>query len=297
MKSRSNILMVIAVLLSHINGFAQIKHAKTETINVSGRCEMCKKTIEEAGSSKKIAEVKWGSKNQLATLVYNSEKTNPDEILKRIALVGYDTERYLAPDDVYAQLPGCCQYERTLRPASTSGHSEMEMSHEHIHSGSHQKTSQESSLPQNEVQLQAVIESYFSLKDALVRSDVTVASEKATALIAAIKAVDMNQLSAEEHPVWMDVLKSVTERSEIIAQSAELSRQREAFALLSDEIYKLVKVSKQETTVYYQHCPMYNNGKGANWLSKESAIKNPYYGSKMLTCGSTTEKIESSVKK
>jgi len=37
---------------------------------------------------------------------------------------------------------------------------------------------------------------------------------------------------------------------------------------------------------------MFNNGKGANWLSKEPAIQNPYYGNKMLTCGSVTETIK-----
>jgi hypothetical protein len=37
---------------------------------------------------------------------------------------------------------------------------------------------------------------------------------------------------------------------------------------------------------------MYNDGKGANWLSKESAIKNPYYGSQMLSCGKTVETIK-----
>jgi hypothetical protein len=37
---------------------------------------------------------------------------------------------------------------------------------------------------------------------------------------------------------------------------------------------------------------MYNDGKGANWLSKESTIKNPYYGSQMLTCGKTVETIK-----
>ena len=37
---------------------------------------------------------------------------------------------------------------------------------------------------------------------------------------------------------------------------------------------------------------MANGGKGANWLSKENAVKNPYYGSQMLTCGSTVETIK-----
>jgi hypothetical protein len=37
---------------------------------------------------------------------------------------------------------------------------------------------------------------------------------------------------------------------------------------------------------------MANNGEGANWLSKESAVENPYYGSMMLTCGSVKETIK-----
>ncbi|MBC9813425.1 DUF3347 domain-containing protein [Crocinitomicaceae bacterium CZZ-1] len=292
MKSQSNIMMVVAVLLSNINSFAQIKNAITETVHVSGNCGMCKKTIEEAGSSKRIAEVKWDDKALQATLVYNPEKTNADEILKRIALAGYDNEKYLTPDEVYAKLHVCCQYERTLNPAAKKNGSEMEV--EESHARHAQVNLQESSLPQKESQLQAVVDRYFHLKDALVQSDAVVASAKAMELAATIKTVEMNQLSTEEHAVWMQVLKSLTTHVEGIAQSKDLSRQREAFALFSDEMYKLVKVSEHKTTIYYQHCPMFNDGKGADWLSKDSVIKNPYYGSKMLGCGSTTEKIESS---
>jgi len=57
-------------------------------------------------------------------------------------------------------------------------------------------------------------------------------------------------------------------------------------------VYQLLKVSSYEQPVYYQHCPMANGGKGANWLSKENAVKNPYYGSQMLSCGKTVETIE-----
>ena len=57
-------------------------------------------------------------------------------------------------------------------------------------------------------------------------------------------------------------------------------------------MYELIKVSRPAETVYYQHCPMADDGKGANWLSKESAIKNPYYGSQMLSCGKTVETIK-----
>ena len=43
---------------------------------------------------------------------------------------------------------------------------------------------------------------------------------------------------------------------------------------------------------YLDHCPMANDGKGANWLSREKNIKNPYYGKAMLTCGKVTETLK-----
>jgi len=36
---------------------------------------------------------------------------------------------------------------------------------------------------------------------------------------------------------------------------------------------------------------MYNDDKGAMWLSETDEIKNPFYGSKMLKCGKVQEKI------
>ena len=109
MKSLSKIVMVIAVLLSSVNSFAQIKNEKTETVKIYGNCEMCKKTIEKAGNLKNVATVNWNKDTKMATLNYDGKKTNQDEILKRIALAGYDSEKFLAPDDVYAKLSDCCQ--------------------------------------------------------------------------------------------------------------------------------------------------------------------------------------------
>lgn len=81
---------------------------------------MCKATIEKAGNVNKVASVEWNKDTKMATLTYDGNKTNQDEILKRIALAGYDSEKFLAPDDVYAKLPGCCQYDRELKPVAKS---------------------------------------------------------------------------------------------------------------------------------------------------------------------------------
>jgi hypothetical protein len=146
--------------------------------------------------------------------------------------------------------------------------------------------------PQEINQLTAVFESYFSLKDALVKTDVTIASAKAKDLQTAINTVKMEKLPMDVHTVWMKVLNDLKEDAEHINGTKEIGKQRQHFMGLSKNMYEVIKIAKPTETVYYQFCPMANAGKGANWLSKESAIKNPYYGSQMLTCGKTIETIK-----
>ena len=94
------------------------------------------------------------------------------------------------------------------------------------------------------------------------------------------------------HMVWMKNLETLKKETQAIANSKEVKKQRNYLDSLSRSLYEMMKVSEQETPTYYQFCPMANDGKGANWLSKEETIKNPYYGSQMLSCGKTVETIK-----
>lgn len=278
-------LMTALVMLSFIACNAQIKNAKTETVKIYGNCGMCKSTIEKAGTIKKVATVDWNKDTKTASITYDSTKTNQDEILKRIALAGYDSDNFLAPDDVYANLHGCCQYERVNKTHTAK---EIHNVETHDHSG-HTNNATEN---QQVNQLKAVFDNYFALKDALVQSDGNTASAKAKDLFNAISVVKMEALTSEEHTAFMKVMNDLSFDAEHISETKDVAHQRDHFISLSKNVYELIKVSKSETPVYYQHCPMANDGKGANWLSKENAIKNPYYGSQMLTCGKTVETIK-----
>ncbi|MEM0544030.1 DUF3347 domain-containing protein [Flavobacterium sp. j3] len=282
------ILMAISVLLSFTACKAQIKNAKTESVKIYGNCGMCETTIEKAGNKSKVVKVDWNKDTKMATITYDAKLTNPDEILKRIALSGYDSEKFLAPNDVYAKLPDCCQYERKAQTVAKVETPKTEVKEDH----STHNHSAMTETRQDVSQLKAVFDNYFAVKDALVKSDGNLASAKAKELLNALNAVQMNKLSNEEHTVWMKVMKDLIFDTEHIEETKDVGHQRDHFNTLSDNMYQLFKVSKQETPTYYQHCPMANNGKGANWLSKENAVKNPYYGSQMLTCGKVVETIK-----
>ncbi|MEM0576958.1 DUF3347 domain-containing protein [Flavobacterium polysaccharolyticum] len=281
MNSLKKIMIAILLLLSVVVSNAQIKNAKIESVKIYGNCGMCEAKIEKAGSLKNVANVDWNADTKMAVLSYDPKITSQDEILKRIALSGYDSDKFLAPDDTYSKLAGCCQYDREAKVhVKTEPKSEM--------------TGMESSIlsttAENQTvnQLQPVLDNYFLLKDALVKTDAKTASEKAAALLSSITAVKMETLKMDEHVIWMKILKDLTADSKSISETQDIKKQRETFKSLSKTFYELIKVSKPSETIYYQYCPMQE----ANWLSKENAVKNPYYGSQMLSCGKTVETIK-----
>lgn len=283
--SISKILLATTMLLTFSFSNAQIKNVKTETVKIYGNCGMCKTTIEKAANVKNAVKVDWNKDTKMATLSYDAKKTNQDEILKRVALAGYDSDKFLAPNDVYAELHGCCQYDRSPLASAESTSATKEGTTTH-------KMEDKMSMSKQNNQLNTVFETYFSVKEALVQTDGVLASKKSAALLLAVNAVKMDQLEMDVHMVWMKVLEDLKRDAKSIAETKEITAQRDHFMTLSKSIYALIKVSKNETAVYYQFCPMANDGKGANWLSKDNTIKNPYYGAQMLSCGKTIETIK-----
>ena len=283
MKSIQKGLMAITLLLSVIVFGAPIKNAKTINTRINGNCLMCKSAIEKAGSIKNIASVNWDENTKIAAITYDEKKTNQDEVLKRIALAGYDSDQFLAPDDAYSKLPKCCQYERTNKTAPIK---EAGMDMDKMDHSQHAATV----LPdaQQDSPFKAIFDSYFDVKDALVKTDAKTAAMKSKELLTAVNAIKMDNLKPKEHTAWMNVMKSLAADAKNISENQDIKKQRESFKSLSKNTYDLIKTTDQQQPVYYNHCPMVD----ANWLSKESAIKNPYYGSQMLSCGSTIETIK-----
>ena len=276
------LLLSMLLLVSLGSCAGTIRNAKTETLKVAGNCDMCKTTIETVANKKGIADAEWDKDTKVLKLTYDSEQTTTEEVLKRIAYAGYDNEKFLAPDEAYSKLPGCCKYDRMKKEVAVTTNPVSEQSKGDTIVKEQEKVNQ----------LSKVYDQYFALKDALVKDDGNSASSKALVLVKAIKDVDMKAMSSEEHAAWMKVEKDLLMHAEHIGETKDIAHQREHFSMLSQNVYSLTKAFKQDKTVYLQHCPMYNDGEGADWLSKENAVKNPYYGNSMLTCGKTTETIK-----
>lgn len=292
MKSICRILIVLSLVLSVTSGYAQLKNSQTETMKILGNCDMCKAAIEKAGNIKKEAIVAWNKDSKMATITFDSKKTNRDEILKRIALAGYDSDQYLAPDNAYAQLPDCCKYQRQKKEAAIAmDHTmmKMEMSDSVMDMPStenHTDMAMSETMEPNA--LDAVFNNYFAIKDALVKTNAAVAATKSSELLTAIKQLKIESLIVEEQTAVTKVMPSIRNAAKSISESMDIAKQREIFKTLSKNMYDIISFYKSTEPLYYQYCPMQD----ANWLSKDKTIKNPYYGSQMLSCGSTVETID-----
>ncbi len=106
MKTLKFFIAIVALTISTV-AFAA---TKTETIKVSGLCELCQSKIEKAAKVPGVTKASWNEKTKILTLVYDASKVKSDDIQKKIAAVGYDTPKFKAPAAVYNALPGCCKY-------------------------------------------------------------------------------------------------------------------------------------------------------------------------------------------
>ena len=130
---------------------------------------------------------------------------------------------------------------------------------------------------------QSLLDSYLNLKDALVASN----REKAQQLagVGAKKAQELTYMEKDE--MGKSHFSKIEELFSDISKTDALEAQRNHFIMLSENMIKVGHGMKDlGKQIFVQHCPMANSNKGANWLSAEKEIKNPYYGEAMLTCGS-----------
>lgn len=137
-----------------------------------------------------------------------------------------------------------------------------------------------------------IIKDYLALKNALVADNDKAAANAGKQLLATFKNVNMKAIPADKHKKYMDIAEDAKENAEHIGDNAgKVDHQREHFASLSKDVSDLVALFGTIQKLYQDFCPMYNDGKGAIWISEAKAIKNPYYGSQMLTCGSVKKEL------
>ena len=141
----------------------------------------------------------------------------------------------------------------------------------------------QSSFAQDSTGIQSqLLHSYYDIKNALVAGNANTTSASAEQFLKTVNAIDYKVISEGN-------INTLLKDATAISESKDLSQQRMHFANLSTNMFAVAKAVKLTTEpIYYVYCPM----KKTHWLSSEAAIKNPYYGSAMPTCGKVEETLK-----
>lgn len=143
------------------------------------------------------------------------------------------------------------------------------------------------------VVLHKVFSAYFDLKNALVNTDLSNSKAASKRLQAEMKQVDMKLFEGMAHITWMKAQETVLPRLEKMVFSSDINALRIEFKPVSTMMVALAQSMRPlNQPVYVQYCPMADGNRGGSWLSRESAIMNPYFGDAMLKCGEITQEIK-----
>jgi periplasmic mercuric ion binding protein len=109
--------LMIAIIVPAL-AFGMMVTEKAE-FKVSGNCGMCKTRIEKAAKINGVSSAEWTAQTKVLTLQYDPQKVKLDDVHKKIAAVGHDTDKTRATDAAYNRLHGCCKYDRTALSTAT----------------------------------------------------------------------------------------------------------------------------------------------------------------------------------
>lgn len=142
-------------------------------------------------------------------------------------------------------------------------------------------------------ELTRLAQQYLLLKDALVATHVEQAVQSGKAFLEELATISPASLQGDALQHWQVQWDSLQAHGEKISQLQDIEAQRKQFDFLSQVLIKTIKsYGIANEVLYIQHCPMAFNNTGAEWLSGEEGIRNPYFGDKMLRCGLVQETID-----
>ena len=147
-----------------------------------------------------------------------------------------------------------------------------------------------------------MMDAYYTLKNDLVNWDSTKAGSDAIALKQLAQQVPYDTLKADKNIVLTakSFSDEIANQSEALNSANNIEAKRRAFSTISDNLYSLLNTVRYDREViYHDMCPMaFNETEQAYWLSRDSAISNPYIGNKhpkykggMVTCGEVEDSI------
>ncbi len=143
------------------------------------------------------------------------------------------------------------------------------------------------------VSTEAIVNSYLKIKNALAKDNSKEAATAASDFVKAVSATKIDKIAKELLTKYLNSTDDAKAQAGlIVSNDGKIVQQRMYFAVLSKDVTNLIATFGSAQKLYQDYCPMYNQGKSGYWISEIKEIKNPYYGSEMLTCGGMIKEIK-----
>ena len=148
-----------------------------------------------------------------------------------------------------------------------------------------------------------MMDEYYNVKNALINWDSAKAGNEAQTLNRLALQLPLNLVKGDSSVIMTakNFAGAVASESEKLSTAKTIEEKRRAFSTVTDNLYSLINtVRYDKEVIYYDMCPMaFNEDEQAYWLSRDSAISNPYLGNKhpkykgsMVTCGSVEQTVD-----
>jgi Cu(I)/Ag(I) efflux system membrane fusion protein len=142
-------------------------------------------------------------------------------------------------------------------------------------------------------QLHHILTAYLDVQQALAGDDDARARADAKQARATVGAVDGELLSGAAHHAWLADAEVLAQKFVDLASGDGIAARRKALLPATAEIWRVLQRYgyDPDAPIRRFHCPMANDGAGADWLQVQTTTANPYYGASMLLCGSQVDSL------
>lgn len=154
-------------------------------------------------------------------------------------------------------------------------------------------------------QVDSVVNFYLAMKDAFVNADTALVKQNARQFITALDSLNMAEMEKDTAVIIATVkatMQDVKANAQSLLMQNDVTEMRRDFSSLTGMMYPsfFSAINYEGEKLYLQHCPMaFNGDEGANWLSNNREVVNPYLGTNhpkykatMLHCGEVRDSIK-----
>lgn len=145
------------------------------------------------------------------------------------------------------------------------------------------------------VSVQRALGEYYQLTEAFVQKDSGAVNLRAGSFAASMQAIAMQELKADSQLIALaaGIQQGIATEATAIVSNTDWTKKYRSLQTISDQFFDMLRtVQYKGGKVYQQHCPMAFDNTGANWLSQQPAIRNPYFGDDMLECGQNQDSVD-----